>query len=102
VQFFNRQASAHKAIALLCLEHNAVIAVSASTRTDRPMHFHLHNYAMYDPLDAANTSCSVKEMTQWYSSRLEEMIASNPEQYWWVHRRWKDTREPRKSKNQAA
>jgi KDO2-lipid IV(A) lauroyltransferase len=101
IKFFNRQASAHKAIALLSLEHNAMIAVSASTRTDRPMHFHLHNYAMYDPSDKANASCSVKDMTQWYSSRLEELIAKTPDQYWWIHRRWKDTREPKKSKQAA-
>jgi KDO2-lipid IV(A) lauroyltransferase len=101
ITFFNRQASAHKAIALLSLEHDAMIAVSASTRTDRPMHFHLHNYAMFDPSDKANASCSVKDMTQWYSSRLEELIAKTPEQYWWIHRRWKDTREPKKSKQAA-
>jgi Kdo2-lipid IVA lauroyltransferase/acyltransferase len=102
IQFFNRPASAHKAIALLCLEHNAVVAVSASTRTSHPMQFHLHNYAMFDPQDQDNASASVKDLTQWYSSRLEELIAKNPEQYWWIHRRWKDTREPKKKKHQAA
>jgi KDO2-lipid IV(A) lauroyltransferase len=102
IKFFNRQASAHKAIALLSLEHDAVIAVSASTRTTRPMQFHLHNYAMFDPLAPGNTSATVKDLTQWYSSRLEEMISQNPDQYWWIHRRWKDTREPRKNKSQAA
>jgi Kdo2-lipid IVA lauroyltransferase/acyltransferase len=102
IQFFNRPASAHKAIALLCLEHNAVIAVSASTRTTRPMQFHLHNYIQYDPRDADHKSASVKDITQWFSSGLEELIAKNPEQYWWLHRRWKDTREPRKKKSQAA
>jgi KDO2-lipid IV(A) lauroyltransferase len=102
IKFFNRPASAYKAIALLSLEHNAVVAVSASTRMDRPMHFHLHNYAMFDPLDKDNAMCSVKDITQWYSSRLEELITMNPEQYWWVHRRWKDTRAPKKERKQAA
>jgi KDO2-lipid IV(A) lauroyltransferase len=101
IKFFNRPASAHKAIGLLSLEHNAMIAVSAATRTGRPMQFHLHNYAMFDPSDEANASCSVKDMSQWYSSRLEELIAKTPEQYWWIHRRWKDTREPKKSKQAA-
>jgi Kdo2-lipid IVA lauroyltransferase/acyltransferase len=99
IRFFNRPASAHKAIGLLCMEYDAVIAVSAATRDARPMHFHLHNYAMFDPRDAGNASASVKDMTQWYSSRLEELIAQNPKQYWWIHRRWKDTREPKKKKN---
>ena len=25
----------------------------------------------------------------WYNQRMEEMIMLSPEQYWWVHRRWK-------------
>jgi KDO2-lipid IV(A) lauroyltransferase len=102
IRFFNRPASAHKAIALLSMSYKAVIAVSASTRTTCPMKFRLHNYAMFDPLDESNASSSVKDMTQWYSSRLEELIEKNPEQYWWIHRRWKDTREPKKDKQQAA
>ncbi len=49
VEFFGRPASAYKAIALLALEYNAVMAVSAATRKNKPMQFHLHNYAMADP-----------------------------------------------------
>jgi Kdo2-lipid IVA lauroyltransferase/acyltransferase len=102
IAFFNRPASAHKAIALLCLEHNAVVAVSAATRTTRPMQFHLHNYVQYDPLAPENEISSVKDITQWFTAGLQDMISQTPEQYWWLHRRWKDTREPKKKKIQAA
>jgi KDO2-lipid IV(A) lauroyltransferase len=25
----------------------------------------------------------------WYNAMLETVIRRDPEQYWWVHRRWK-------------
>jgi len=116
IEFFGRPASAHKAIALLALEHDAVVAVCASSRRGQPMRFCLNNYAMFDPSGqngateaeekpSSYTSeklTNVREITQWFSSRLEDLIRTAPEQYWWIHRRWKDTREPKKSKRQAA
>ena len=102
VDFFGRPASAYKAIALLALQYNAVMAVSAATRKDKPMRFHLHNYAMADPQAIDSNLGTVRDLTQWYTTRLEELIQLNPNQYWWLHRRWKDTREPKQKKRQAA
>jgi hypothetical protein len=28
-------------------------------------------------------------LTRWYNDRLGELVARAPEQYWWVHRRWR-------------
>jgi KDO2-lipid IV(A) lauroyltransferase len=102
VDFFGRPASAYKAIALLALQYNAVMAVSAATREQAPMHFHLHNYAMFDPKTIDGNLGTVGQLTQWYTARLEELIRLTPNQYWWLHRRWKDTRQPKQKKRQAA
>ena len=102
VDFFGRPASAYKAIALLTLQYNAVMAVSAATRKHKPMHFHLHNYAMADPKAIDGNLGTLRELTQWYTTRLEELIRRTPDQYWWLHRRWKDTRAPKPKKRQAA
>ena len=102
VEFFGRPASAHKAIALLALDNNARLSVCASRRLDRPMRFELYNYAIVDPHEAGNSPGSVRELTQWYTTRLEELIRRTPDQYWWLHRRWKDPREPKRQKPQAA
>ncbi len=102
VDFFGRPASAYKAIALLALQYNAVMAVSAATRKNKPMHFHLHNYAMADPQAIDGDLGTLRELTQWYTTRLEELIRRTPDQYWWLHRRWKDTREPKQKKRRAA
>ena len=32
---------------------------------------------------------SLNELTQWFTTVLELLIRQAPEQYWWVHRRWK-------------
>lgn len=101
VEFFGRPASAHKAIALLAMEHNARVSVCASRRRGRPMRFVLDNHAMIDPRDNADSLSTIPELTQWYTSRLEELIRHAPDQYWWLHRRWKDPRRRRAQKKAA-
>jgi Kdo2-lipid IVA lauroyltransferase/acyltransferase len=102
VQFFGRPASAHKAIALLAMEHQAPVVVSYARRIGRPMHFELSTYAVADPRAGGEEFASVRALTQWYTSRLEEIIRRQPDQYWWLHRRWKDTRPPRPAARKAA
>lgn len=102
VEFFGRPASAHKAIALLALENNAKVSVSCSSRLGRPMQFQLWNYATIDPQEVDSSVGTIHELTQWYTTRLEELIRLVPDQYWWLHRRWKDTREKKPKKKQAA
>jgi Kdo2-lipid IVA lauroyltransferase/acyltransferase len=102
VDFFGRPASAHKAIALLSLEHDAPVAVCSSRRLDRPLHFEMTTHAIADPRDKQDALSTVRELTQWYSSELEEAIRRAPEQYWWLHRRWKDTRKKRGEQKKAA
>jgi KDO2-lipid IV(A) lauroyltransferase len=98
VDFFGRPASVHKSIALLALENNARLSVCASRRLGRPMRFELYDYAEIDPRAVG----TVRELTQWYTSRLEELIRQSPEQYWWLHRRWKDPRPARRAEKAAA
>ncbi len=102
VEFFGRPASAHKAIALLALSHDAPMAVGYCRRLDRPLQFEMSVEAVADPRDAGDEVGSVKQLTQWYTSRLEEIIRRHPDQYWWLHRRWKDTRRKRRAARKAA
>src|SRR3972149_5480475 len=102
VDFFGRPASTYKAIALLAMQYNAIIAVSAVIRVDKPMQFQIHNYAMADPQKTKGDLGAIHELTPWYTTCLEELIRLYPDQYWWLHRRWKDTREPKQKRRQAA
>ena len=102
VDFFGRPASAHKAIGLLALEHDAPIAVCYSRRLGRPMQFEMVTEAMADPRNTADDIGTIRALTQWYTSRLEDAIRSTPDQYWWLHRRWKDPRKKRSAEKKAA
>jgi KDO2-lipid IV(A) lauroyltransferase len=102
VQFFGRPASAHKAIALLSLEHDAPTAVCGCRRLGRPMQFEMQSIAIADPHASRAGVDTIHELTQWYSTHIEAMIRQSPEQYWWLHRRWKDTRPPKRRAGKAA
>ena len=101
VEFFGRPASAHKAIALLALDNNAWMSASTVRRLERPMRFELNNSRMIDPHETGTDVGTIGELTQWYTTRLEELIRRAPDQYWWLHRRWKDTREKKRKKKAA-
>lgn len=102
VEFFGRPASAHKAIALFSLSHDAPLVVGYARRQARPLHYDLIIAAIADPRSGEAHVSSVPRLTQWYTSQLEQMVRSAPEQYWWIHRRWKDTRRARQRPKQAA
>ena len=40
--------------------------------------------------------------TAWYTAQLEGIVRRAPEQYWWLHRRWKDNRPAKKKERVAA
>lgn len=102
VDFFGRPASAHKAIALLALDNNARMTVAASRRLEQPMQFEFVHYMTIDPQDTDQSLGTVRELTQWYTRRLEELIRETPDQYWWLHRRWKDNRQKKRAPKLAA
>lgn len=86
VEFFGRPASCHKAVALFSLVNRAPMLMVYSRRT-RPLHFEIGVTAVFDPLK--DEMAGVKPLTRWYNRQLEEMIRRAPEQYWWLHDRWK-------------
>ena len=98
VEFFGRPASCHKAVALFSLVNRAPMMLSYCRRLDRPMQFELGITAVFDP--QIDEISGVKELTQWYSEQLEQMIRQAPGQYWWLHRRWKSR--PRAADRSAA
>ena len=90
VKFFNRPASAHKAMALLSVEYDAPIFVCYATRCDsQPLQFHMRVVDCLDPRRLPEDLCSVQQITQWHATKLEEQVKLAPDQYWWLHNRWK-------------
>jgi KDO2-lipid IV(A) lauroyltransferase len=95
VDFFGRPASTFKSIALMALEYKALIVVGYGLRL--PDNFEHARWVRYeigceeviDPLEVPYTRETVRDITQRYTAALERAIRRAPEQYFWLHRRWK-------------
>jgi KDO2-lipid IV(A) lauroyltransferase len=89
VDFFGRPASTHKAVALLALEHDAPLLVVGVPRRAEPMHYHVDIEEVIDPREYAGRPDATRAITQRFTAGLERLVRRHPEQYFWLHRRWK-------------
>jgi KDO2-lipid IV(A) lauroyltransferase len=90
VDFFNRPASTHKAVALLALQHDALMVILGVPRVGWPMRFRWEVEEVIDPRDYVGRRASaVKTMTVRFTQAIERLVRRHPEQYFWLHRRWK-------------
>ncbi|MCH7686367.1 MAG: lysophospholipid acyltransferase family protein [Planctomycetes bacterium] len=94
VPFFGKEASTFKSIALLAIQCRAVICVGYARRLEddfdryRWARFELGCEEVIDVLDYESAD-AIREITQTFTSALERVIRRSPEQYFWIHRRWK-------------
>ncbi len=89
VNFFGRPASTHKAVALFSLGNGAPTMVSYARRLGKPLRYEVGPEAIIDPDAPGFELGSIPLLAQWYTDHLERLICRAPEQYWWLHRRWK-------------
>jgi len=89
VDFFNRPASTHKAVALLALEHDALMVVLGVPRIGTPMKFAIEIEDLIDPREYAGRRDAVPAITMRFTRAIEVFARRHPEQYFWLHRRWK-------------
>ena len=94
VDFFGKPASTFKSIALMALEYKAILVVGYGVRLpDNPLEAHWAQFEIgcEEIIDTTLIQArdEVREITQRFSSALERSIRRAPEQYFWVHRRWK-------------
>jgi KDO2-lipid IV(A) lauroyltransferase len=89
VEFFGRPASVHKAIGLFAVSSGAPIMVCSATRRHGLFDYDMRLEGTADPALGGAETAGLKEISQWYTSLLEASIRRAPEQYWWVHRRWR-------------
>jgi KDO2-lipid IV(A) lauroyltransferase len=89
VDFFGRPASTHKAIALLCLQNRVPLAVVVTPNIGAPMRYRIEIQDMIFPEEYDGRPDAVRAITQRFSAALERGVTKAPEQYFWLHRRWK-------------
>jgi KDO2-lipid IV(A) lauroyltransferase len=101
VPFFGRPASTHKAIAVFGLHHDAPLVLGYARRRGRPLCYDMGAETVIDPRGLGNASSPVQTLTERFSRGLEAVIRHDPDQYWWIHRRWKETPPVRKARQAA-
>lgn len=108
VDFFNRPASTHKAVALLALEYNVPMIVLVSPRAPLSGAPGSENWRyegmaadIIFPEEYKDRPDAVPALTQRFTTALEGAIRRYPEQYFWLHRRWKHQPKARKARKAA-
>lgn len=95
VDYFGRPASSHKGFALLALEYQVPMIVMGVRKIGEPLKFQTVLADVIRPEEYAGRADAIKAITQRYAHSLEKVVRSAPEQYFWLHRRWKHQPEQR-------
>jgi KDO2-lipid IV(A) lauroyltransferase len=101
VEFFHRPASTHKAVALLALEYKVPLVVIGTAKVGEPMQYAVLVEDVILPEDYESRTDAVKQITQRFTAALERLVRRYPEQYFWLHRRWKHQPAKRQRKRAA-
>jgi KDO2-lipid IV(A) lauroyltransferase len=88
VQFFGRPSSTHQGPAIFALKTGAPIIFASAIRLPRGKHRMVFELLRFDYLDGI-TDKNIYEMTQAYTTLLENKIREYPDHWFWMHRRWK-------------
>jgi KDO2-lipid IV(A) lauroyltransferase len=89
VDFFGQPASTHKAVALLALGHRAPLIVTGTAKIGWPMRYAIVVEDIIWPEEYQGQADAVRQMTQRFTTAIERLARHYPEQYFWLHRRWK-------------
>jgi KDO2-lipid IV(A) lauroyltransferase len=102
VPFFGKPASTHKAVALLALHHEALVAVAAARRVGIGLKYAIDVETVIDTRDLLQDANPVRTLTEQYTAAWERLVCKAPEQYLWLHRRWKHEPKQKKAQRRAA
>jgi KDO2-lipid IV(A) lauroyltransferase len=88
VDFFGTPAWTFKSLALIALASGAAVVPAASWREPDGRHV-LRFEEPLSPVSCAEVGEEIRRNTRAYNAALERLILRHPEQWYWVHRRWK-------------
>ncbi|QEG38467.1 lysophospholipid acyltransferase family protein [Roseimaritima ulvae] len=98
VDFLGHPASCHKGLALFSLTSRAPMMVGYTRRIGGPMQFEQGTTGVVDPERGTSVTDGVRPLTTWYNERLADVVLKSPEQYWWLHRRWRPKRKRKRAR----
>ena len=88
VDFFGHPAGTFRSLAILALDTGAPVVPAASWRESDGQHVLRFEEALA-PIESDDVNEAIRCNSRAYNAALERMILRHPEQWWWVHRRWK-------------
>ena len=88
IEFFGHGAGTYKSMAVLALSTGAPVMPAASWREADGTHV-LKFWPPLPPITDSDVGAEIRKNTRAYNAALELAIVRHPEQWWWVHRRWK-------------
>ena len=97
VEFFGRKASTLRSLAVIALATGAPVVPAACFREAGGGHV-LRFEDPLPPVDADDADEAIRARTLQYNRALEQLILRHPEQWFWIHRRWKEESRRRRSR----
>jgi KDO2-lipid IV(A) lauroyltransferase len=88
VDFFGRPASTVKSVAAMSLKFAMPIVTGCCYR-EGPLQFVAHADPPIYPEPTGDTAEDIRRLTQAYTANLEQHIRRHPDQWLWMHRRWR-------------
>jgi len=89
VDFFGRKASTYKSIALLAMQYRVPVIVGYARRLSGRFEYEVGCNRVIEPAEWAGRDDPLHWITQEYTRAIESFVREAPEQYLWMHRRWK-------------
>lgn len=89
VDFFGQPASTYKSIGLLAMSTQSPIVVGYARRQGKVAKYSVGIERVIHPHEWENQEDPLRWITQAYTSAIEASVRKEPEQYLWIHRRWK-------------
>lgn len=88
VDFLGHPAWTFKSLAIIALSTGAPVLPASSWRESDGRHV-LRFEAPLAPIEHSSTTEAIRLNTRAYNAALEKLVVRHPEQWYWVHRRWK-------------
>lgn len=91
VPLFDAPAGTYKSLAVIAMATGSPVMPAASWREADGTHV-LKFWPALEVIEEADVGEEIRRNTASYNQALEQRILAHPEQWWWVHRRWKNLR----------
>lgn len=95
VPFLGRAASTWRSPALLSMKTGAPVVPACCVRVEGSAKFRVYVGEPVYPCDSADVSAETLRITEAFTGTLERWVRAYPDQYLWLHRRWKSQPRPR-------